>query len=81
MSIDENSFKESILMAKDRIGYFHLADNTRNYPGSGMIDFKAILELLNSVHYEGYLSVECFPYPTGDEAAKRAIEYMKGLIP
>jgi sugar phosphate isomerase/epimerase len=79
MNLDECSFREAILSVKNKLGYFHLADNTRFYPGSGMIDFKEILKLLRSVNYEGYLSVECFPKPTGEEAAKLAIQYMKSI--
>lgn len=79
MNIDENSFEEAIETAGDKLGYFHLADNTRRYPGSGMIDFKHIINLLRSVNYEGYLSVECLPHPTGEDAAIGAINYMKSI--
>ena len=79
MNIDENSFREAILTAGNKLGYFHLADNTRRYPGSGTIDFKSILALLREISYKGYLSVECLPVPSGEEAAKKAIDYMKSI--
>ena len=79
MNIDEDSFEAAIRLAGDQIGYVHLADNNRRWPGSGMIDFKSILSLLRSVGYEGYLSVECFPLPDGETAAKQAIQYMRSM--
>lgn len=79
MNIDEDSFETAIRLAGNQIGYVHLADNQRRFPGSGMLDFKSILSLLRSVDYEGYLSVECFPVPDGEEAARRAIGYMRSI--
>lgn len=79
MNIDEDSFETAIQTAGKHIGYVHLADNTRKYPGSGMINFKEILNLLREVKYDGYLSVECLPYPTSEEAALKAISFMKSI--
>lgn len=79
MYIDEAEPVEAIHAAKGRIGYFHLADNSRKYPGSGQIDFQKIMKALEETGYEGYLAVECFPYPDGETAAKRALAHLKGL--
>lgn len=79
MNIDEDSFEDAIRAAGKSIGYVHLADNQRRYPGSGMIDFSHILHLLKEAGYQGYLSVECFPVPSGIEAARQALVYMKTI--
>lgn len=79
MNIDEDSFEDAIRAAGNDIGYVHLADNQRQYPGSGMIDFPNILRLLKEAGYEGYLSIECFPVPSGEEAAREALQYMKTI--
>lgn len=79
MNIDEDSFDDAIQTAGRDIGYVHLADNQRRYPGSGMIDFKKILGSLKATGYQGYLSVECFPVPSGQEAARKALDYMKTI--
>lgn len=79
MDIEENSFKEAVREGGTDIGYVHLADNHRRYPGSGMIDFLSIVKLLDEAGYTGYLSVECFPVPSGEEAARMALSHMKGL--
>lgn len=79
MNIDEDSFEDAVRLAGTEIGYVHLADNQRRYPGSGMIDFPKILNLLKESGYNGYLSVECFPVPTGTEAARQALRYLKTI--
>lgn len=79
MGIDECDPVEAIRASKGRLGYFHLADNSRRYPGSGQFDFSRILNALEEIGYDGYLSVECLPWPTGADAAQRAIMFLKDL--
>lgn len=79
MGIDECDPVEAIRTARGRLGYFHLADNSRRYPGSGQFDFSRILNALEEIGYDGYLSVECLPYPSGEEAARRALLHLKNL--
>ncbi len=80
MNIDESDPIEAIHQAGDRLGYFHLADNTRKYPGSGQLDFRKILTALSDIQYAGVLSVECLPFPSGEEAALRSITYLKSIL-
>ncbi|NDL68376.1 sugar phosphate isomerase/epimerase family protein [Anaerotalea alkaliphila] len=81
MGIDETNPVETIRACKGRIGYMHFADNSRKYPGSGMIDFGRILEALDEVGYEGYLAVECLPWPDSETAAVRGLEHLKAKEP
>jgi sugar phosphate isomerase/epimerase len=74
MNIEESDMCEAIRLSADRLGYFHLADNTRWYPGHGMLDFKKIISTLEDVNYNGYLSVECLPNPDGETAASLALK-------
>lgn len=80
MNIDECDPVAAIRRCKGRLGYFHLADNSRRYPGSGQLDFKTMFETLEEIGYDGYLSIECLPYPTHEEAAKKGIEYVKNIL-
>ncbi len=80
MGIDEWDIQEAIRACKGRLGYVHLADNARFYPGSGYIDFKKVLDTLEEVGYEGYLSVECLPYPDRITAAAKAAAYVKAAL-
>ena len=79
MGIDECDPVEAIRISKGRLGYFHLADNSRRYPGSGQFEFSRILGSLLEIGYGGYLSVECLPWPSGEEAAAAALRYLKPL--
>lgn len=79
MNIEETDPAEAIRRCKGRLGYFHLADNTRCYPGSGTLDFKTCLDALEAVGYDGYLSVECFAKPDWETAATKALAYMKSI--
>lgn len=80
MNIDECDPVAAIRRCKGRLGYFHLADNSRWYPGSGQLDFKAQFEALEEIGYDGYLSIECLPRPTHEEAAAKGIAYVKKIL-
>ena len=62
------------------IGYIHVADSNRDVPGSAEIDFKALLGKLIELGYRGYVSLECASKLPPYEAARRNIEFLKGLI-
>ena len=58
-----------------RIGHFHLADVPgRGEPGTGALDFPAILKLIDSLDYEGFVGLEFFPSADHAEAVKDVIE-------
>ncbi|CUH95114.1 hypothetical protein P22_1183 [Propionispora sp. 2/2-37] len=80
MGISECDPAAAIRRCKGKLGYMHLADNSRCYPGSGQLDFQKILGSLSEIAYNGYLSVECLPEPDGWTAAERAAAYLKNLL-
>lgn len=79
MNIEESDIVGAIKASKGRLGYFHIADNQRWYPGSGMLDFTSIFNALKIIGYDGYISVECFPHGDGEETARKAIDFLKSL--
>ena len=62
------------------IAYIHFADSNRYAPGWGHTDFKSILRSLNRASYRGWCSVEIFPVPDPDAAARQAALYLLPLI-
>lgn len=80
MQLEEVDFKEAFEVSKGRIGYFHVAGSTRWYPGSGCLDVKAMLEMLEETGYDGYVSVECFPKGDGIGTAKKAMAYLQEIM-
>ncbi len=79
MNIEESDPIEAIRLCGNKLGYFHLADNNRKYPGNGQINFENILRALEDINYDGYLSIECLPYPDRKTAALNSINYLKSI--
>lgn len=80
MNIEETDMLETIRYCKDRLGYFHVADNTRSYPGTGQLPFPEIMQTLQEINYNGYVSVECLPGNNRYKTAHAAIEYLKSIV-
>ena len=63
----------------DLLGYIHFSDSNRLSPGSGHIDFPAIVRTLKTVGYGGWAGIEVFAQPDNMTAARRSIEYLKRI--
>jgi sugar phosphate isomerase/epimerase len=61
------------------LGYIHFSDSNRLSPGSGHIDFPAIVGILEKVGYTGWAGIEVFTQPDNVEAARRSIEYLRKI--
>lgn len=80
MNIEEVDINQSIKDCKELLGYLHVADSNRRYPGAGHVDFKGVIEALKEIDYEGYISAECFPLPDSDTSAQKGLEQLKSLL-
>jgi len=69
MDIDERNPSEAIKSASQYIGYVHISDSNRKFPGNGSIDFKPLLAALKDTGYKGYLMLECNEKENADSAA------------
>jgi sugar phosphate isomerase/epimerase len=81
MNIEDASIAGSLIAAGPIVGYVHLADSNRWAPGQGHTDFPAIIRALATIGYDDEVAVEILPFPSADEAATQAIEYLRKLIP
>jgi sugar phosphate isomerase/epimerase len=63
-----------------KIAHVHLSDSNRRYPGSGKVDYAGMIKTLDELGYGGALSMEVLPYPSGEEAAKLGLAYMRSLL-
>lgn len=79
MNIEEADMAAAIRLCGKRLGYFHVADSNRQYPGAGHIDFTDICDALTDVGYHGTLSVECISEPDAETAAARAIATLRSV--
>lgn len=73
MNIEEHEISNAILLCKEKLGYVHFADSNRRYPGLGHIDFDSVAKALETINYQGFISVECLPFPNSITAAKNAL--------
>ena len=80
MNIEEASIENGLLTAGDRLWHVHIADSSRQYPGSGHIPFEPIFATLTQMGYQGYISAEMRPLPDPDVAAQKTIEFLKARI-
>jgi D-psicose/D-tagatose/L-ribulose 3-epimerase len=86
-ALEERSIPDAIRAAGDRLLDVQVADNTREAPGRGSLDFKAIAQALVEVGYVGPLALEAFPRGCGafpavaDEHLAESITYIEELRP
>src|SRR5690606_5416799 len=59
MSIEEKNIADSIEHTGKLIGHVHLADNTRQLPGQGSINFEDGFKALQKIGFDQYMSIEC----------------------
>jgi D-psicose/D-tagatose/L-ribulose 3-epimerase len=59
-NIEEKSMPAAIRRMKDKLIHVQLSENDRSTLGKGHIDFKEIIKALQSINYEGMLSIEAF---------------------
>ncbi len=66
MNIEEDSMVAPILLAGDRLNYFHIGENNRKFPGLGTMPWKEIFTALKLADYQGGISMEPFVRPGGE---------------
>jgi sugar phosphate isomerase/epimerase len=77
MHIEETNSPAALRACGDVIGHVHLADNTRKEPGTGDIDFRAIMTALREVGFTGYMAFECGLSGPAGEALPRSAAFLK----
>jgi protein FrlC len=71
----------------DYIEHFHLADiaasRVHNHliPGRGSIDFRSVFAAMDDIGYDGFVTVELYPYQDNPvQAAKEAYDYLCSIM-
>jgi sugar phosphate isomerase/epimerase len=75
-----------IFKLADHIGHFHLEDiapdraHSHLIPGRGAIDFRSVFRAIEGIGYDGFVTVELYPYQDDPaSAAKAALEYLGSI--
>jgi D-psicose/D-tagatose/L-ribulose 3-epimerase len=69
MNIEEKGWAEPVLLAGDRLCHFHLCENDRGIPGSGLVDWEELFGALARIGYAGYAGLESFVDVSDDMVA------------
>ncbi|MFC2058394.1 TIM barrel protein [Chloroflexota bacterium] len=77
MNIEDGNLQESLKMAGPLLAHVHFADSNRQFPGTGHINFKEIIDTLKYIEYNGFVSGEMLPKPTEVDAMKGFIAFMQ----
>ena len=80
MNMEEQDWKKPVLLCGDRVRHVHVADNNRNYPGWGLIDFRPFMEALHEIGYDQTLTLECYPKPDGETAVLRGLRHLRVVM-
>ncbi len=77
INIEETSLTEPIYRCGESLGHVHLCESNAGLLGKGRIDFKAVLDALKSVGYEGFASVKVYRNANLREGIRSSIEFLR----
>ncbi len=60
MNIEEKSFYQATKMAGEHLIHYHLCENDRGIPGTGLVNWDDIFKALSEMNYQGYAALESF---------------------
>ena len=60
MNIEEKSFYEATRLAGKDLIHYHLCENDRGIPGTGLVDWDEIFKALSEINYQGFAALESF---------------------
>jgi sugar phosphate isomerase/epimerase len=81
MNVEEHSMLDTIRRYGNRIGHFHLCESNGGPFGSGNLDFAQVLDALDAVSYDKYVSIKIYRGATWEVAARSGIEFLSRLRP
>lgn len=60
MNIEEKNFHQATRLAGNDLIHYHLCENDRGIPGTGLVNWDDIFRALGEMGYSGYAALECF---------------------
>jgi sugar phosphate isomerase/epimerase len=81
MNLEDQDMFAALRAAAPYVWHMHFSDSNRCWPGSGEIDYPRLVDVVNEISFDGYVSTEIMPWPDPDSAARLPIEYLRKLIP
>ena len=72
MASEPSPIPEIIRAHAEHVAHFHANDPNLLGPGMGEVDIVEVLDVLRSIDYTGWVSVEVFKYEPSDEEIARS---------
>jgi len=60
MNIEEKDFYQATKLAGEKLCHYHLCENDRGVPGTGLVDWDGIFRALGEIDYQGNAALESF---------------------
>ena len=80
MVIEDADFFGALARCGKRVKHMHLADTGRTMPGTGSLDFKRLMQVLEDIGFEAYMSLDCLPIVVGvEDYLKHSIGFMRAM--
>lgn len=80
MNIEEESIEASLFFFRDKIRHIHLANSNRKAPFKGHLNLSIIVNIIKSMNYDGFISLEAILKPKPLEAAKDSLKILKYML-
>ncbi len=80
MNIEEDDLCAALREARPVLGAVHLSDSGRHQPGTGHVDFPAVLATLRESGFDGPLAVECRLRGEPEDALVACGAFLRGLV-
>jgi Sugar phosphate isomerases/epimerases len=94
MNIEEKSFYEATKAAGSDLIHYHICENDRGIPGTGLVDWDSIFRALSELNYTGYAALESFVdvtdnmntwvwrqlAPSGDVLVAEGVRFIRGKM-
>jgi D-psicose/D-tagatose/L-ribulose 3-epimerase len=92
MNIEEKSFYEATRLAGAHLLHYHLCENDRGVPGTGLVDWDGIFRALAEIGYQGNAALESFVdctdnmntwvwrqlAPDGEALLREGVDFVRG---
>jgi D-psicose/D-tagatose/L-ribulose 3-epimerase len=94
-NIEERHPADSLRAISKELGHVHISENDRGIPGTGHNDWPGVLTALKEIEYNGWMTIESFAEPSpelaaaaaiwrdlapsGDDLARRGLQFIKNL--
>ena len=80
MLLEDGEFYDALKDCGNYLKHMHHADTGRTMPGTGNVDFKLVIGVLEEIIFTKYISLDCLPtiVPV-DQYLKHSISYMRTM--